>query len=471
MSAPAVQALYFGAEQQACFGMLHRATGPAPATHALLICGSIGHEDQAAYRGLRELAQLAARRGCTTLRFDYLGSADSNDTAAGPDCASTNLACVHAAIDTLRAQTDVQRVCVLGLRTGALFAAVAASQRQDVDAFVALMPVSSGRAYVREATLRAAASGDDALALLEFGGFVLSPQARQELIELDLVRLPNAPASSVMLVHADDRPGDARWLRRLADLGADVTSLCVPDLGALLGGTGDNRIPHDALRDVVNWVCARPAAPAHTAHCPAPAAPTSGELHLPGLREVPMPFVVDGATMFGILSVPEHAPPRRVVVLLNTGAARRIGPSRLYVDWARHWVRHGTAVLRLDLPGLGDSDALPGQADGEVYAVSTVPMLAAAVARLRQRWGPLECQLLGICSGAFHAFRAAAAGVDVESVVLINQSAYFWRPNRHMNDATFLTKLCWAVHQRCSLTCLLQLHVALARRLAVVAAA
>ena len=94
--------------------------------------------------------------------------------------------------------------------------------------------------------------------------------------------------------------------------------------------------------------------------------------------------------------------------------ARRVGPSRLHVEWARRWAEAGIAVLRLDLPGLGDSAVQPGETEGEVYAIETGRAGGAAVAMLRARFGAVDCQLTGICSGAPHAYRAALAGADVQ---------------------------------------------------------
>ena len=71
-------------------------------------------------------------------------------------------------------------------------------------------------------------------------------------------------------------------------------------------------------------------------------------------------------------------------------------------------------MLRLDLPGLGDSAVQPGETEGEVYAIETGRAVGAAVAMLRARFGAVDCQLTGICSGAYHAYRAALAGADVQ---------------------------------------------------------
>ena len=52
--------------------------------------------------------------------------------------------------------------------------------------------------------------------------------------------------------------------------------------------------------------------------------------------------------------------------------------------------------------------------------------IAAWFALLQQR-GASECHLLGICSGAYHGFKAAVAGLPLASVLAINPLVFFWR--------------------------------------------
>jgi len=44
---------------------------------------------------------------------------------------------------------------------------------------------------------------------------------------------------------------------------------------------------------------------------------------------------------------------------------------------------------------------------------------------LRQRAGVSECRALGLCSGAYHAFKAAVGGAPLQTVVMINPLTFF----------------------------------------------
>lgn len=447
MTAPLPLSLpfYFGPAGAECFAWLHPARTGSRADMGLVICSPFGHEDQSAHRGLRRLAQLTADAGIATLRFDHHGCGDSAGADGVHDHPSAWLRSVHAAIDTLRERSGVSRVCLVGARLGVASAAQAASERDDVCALVALAPVLRGRGFLREAMLRSAQAPVDAQADFELGGHIVTARARAELAALDLLELRRPPAD-VLVVDADALRASERWLAWLAAQGARTEAFVAPALAGMLESIDGQAVPPALLARIAGWIEARAGGPASAA-LPA-LAPFASVLELDGLRETPLTLRAGTTDLFAILSEPAAGNAQRAVLLLNTGAARRVGPSRMSVDWARRWARDGVAVLRLDLPGLGDSEVQPADNEGEVYATETTEVIAAALALLRTRCGVAGCQLVGICSGAYHAYRAALAGVPVDSVVLVNQAAYHWHEGMHLNRPSLAMRLAWVLKQR-----------------------
>jgi len=125
--------------------------------------------------------------------------------------------------------------------------------------------------------------------------------------------------------------------------------------------------------------------------------------------------------------------PRRGLLLLSSGAERRIGPHRLWVPWARERARRGEVVLRLDLPGVGDSPPRePGKPD-DVYDARVVRDLAAAVAWLRGDQGVQQVVVVGLCSGGYHAWRSAVEGLAVDAVMPLNPLVFHWRTGMSLN--------------------------------------
>ena len=132
------------------------------------------------------------------------------------------------------------------------------------------------------------------------------------------------------------------------------------------------------------------------------------------ITESAVSFDCQGAALVGILSVPQHAP-RRAVLIVVGGAQYRCGSHRQFVLMARALARCGMAVLRFDFRGMGDSA-------GEVrqFADSGAD-LAAAMDHLQRAIPNIEtCTLLGLCDGASAAILAANLDPRIGALVLIN---------------------------------------------------
>jgi pimeloyl-ACP methyl ester carboxylesterase len=143
--------------------------------------------------------------------------------------------------------------------------------------------------------------------------------------------------------------------------------------------------------------------------------------------------------LFAIVTEPRQGEPRRRgVILLNAGATHHVGPNRMYVTLARRWARRGYVVLRLDLAGLGDSDARRDRPDGEVYPPAALDDVRTAVDFIRDRYGITNITIGGLCSGAFHSLRAAAAGLPVHRVLMVNPLNFHWREGMTLQDLTWL---------------------------------
>jgi alpha/beta superfamily hydrolase len=450
MSRSSSEPLYFGAPGAEAFGWLHRPSATPARNIGLVICSPIGPSDHAAHRGLRQLAIEAAELAVPTLRFDFPANGDSAGEASECDHPTAWARAVHHAVDTLRARTGVARVCVVAPRLAALPGAQAASERDDVSAFIALAPVLRGRNFLRESMLRSGSVPVGTHADLEVAGYVLTARARAELAECDLLGLARPPAPRVLVVDTNGLHASDRWATHLAAQGARCDTRVEPSLIDMIEGAEDASLPHALISQLAAWVASGDrASAASTALAPAASdALGSPALQLDGVRETPLRFQIGETSLFSVLSEPAAGGAQRAVLLLNTGPARRVGPSRMHVTWARRWAREGVAVMRFDLPGLGDSEAHAGEREGEAYAITSAPAIAQALSELRARCGPVDCQVIGICSGAFHAYRAAVAGLPIRTLVLINQAAYRWGARSRLDRPSMAWRLAWVLKQR-----------------------
>ena len=131
----------------------------------------------------------------------------------------------------------------------------------------------------------------------------------------------------------------------------------------------------------------------------------------------------DGGSLVGVLAAPETAvePRRPAVILLNAGLVHRVGPNRLYVRIARWLSGQGFSSLRFDLSGIGDS---PSRADGSALRDAALRDVRDALDGAAAETGAVSFILLGLCSGADLAFRAALDDARVVGLVLIDGFPY-----------------------------------------------
>lgn len=130
----------------------------------------------------------------------------------------------------------------------------------------------------------------------------------------------------------------------------------------------------------------------------------------------------------GMLCEPASGSPAAehpVVLMWNVGPIHRVGPYRMNVELARQLAGIGVTSLRFDLTGLGDSGITRS---GQLTRDRAVADVREAMDYLAQRCGASRFVLVGHCSSADNAHRAAVADSRVMGAVLIDGYSYVtWR--------------------------------------------
>ena len=447
------QALYFPSGGQQLFGWLHRPTGAVACGWGVVICKPFGYEAQCAHRSMRAFADAAAELGMPVLRFDYLGTGDSTDIEPAADQVQVWTRDITNAVAELRRLTGVSRVCLLGFRLGALLA-VLASKEHQADALALVAPVLSGKRYLREArTLQlagevaeAANSGDAAAITLsdsgvdgmEVSGYTLSGATLASLSRLDLGAAPPSAVSHVLVIDRIDLPAARGWAEARGGAGGATEYHALRGFVEMMWTTPQfAQVPREMLQATGEWLLRLrdQAAPAPAAELTDDRArvPVS-KLILQGEPSVFDTFIAERGVflgrdqaVFGVLTTPHRDENRRrAVILLNIGADHHVGASRVYVSLARRWARRGYYVLRIDLAGLGDSHARPGRRENDVFPPDALEDIRAAIDFMVGHYEIRETSLVGLCSGAYHALRAAVAGFPLHRVLMVNPHNYFW---------------------------------------------
>ncbi len=456
MTLPRAEPLFFGPEHRPLFGWLHRPEKSACSSMGIVICNPFGYEAVCAHRSLRHFAEHAAAAGFPTLRFDYDGTGDSAGDDFDSGRAQAWVDSISCAADFLRDATPIQEVCLAGLRLGAPLAAVAAARRSDVAAMILWAPVPSTKAYLRELRALQLAmkqeppvempAGDNGIQ--ESAGFLLTRETRDELAQLDLSSCTRAPAAQVLILDRNDLAPSTKLQNVLNQRGAAVEHGSFSGYVEMMLDSHEALVPAEMISKSIEWLCRLPrrtatAKPVNTAQTDGhndrstaqfEVTAATGERELITERAV---FLDTDLVQFGLISEPaRNKPSGKAIVLVNSGAVHRIGPNRLYVALARRWAASGHIVLRLDLPGIGDSLPRPGEPENVVYSRTAINDVGLALQYLRSHYTVDECYSMGLCSGAYHSLKAALT-TTLKGVVVINPLTFFWKEGMSLEYADF----------------------------------
>ncbi|BBU29613.1 alpha/beta hydrolase [Burkholderia sp. THE68] len=413
------------------FGWLHAGTGK----RGVVLCNTYGHEYVWTYSGMRHLAEALSARGIWVLRFDYRGTGDSSGAELARDQFESSVDDIGAAVDWLKASTQIEHVTLCGFRVGAAFA-LAAALRKPVDDLVLLAPVASGRVYMRELSivrktwlellappLRDMQQNDTQFNVL---GQAYSDEFKHALEAIDLVASVNGaampPARRALIMNLK-AGGKDPLCDALCRKGVDAEARPFEDLTGFIQETAFNALPRAAFDVAVQWMT--DSALPITSGATKLSADDWSALRIETPEAIERPVCIGDESLFGIMCEPRTGPARGPVFLIaNTSASSRVGDSRLSVRIARELARRGVASLRFDARGRGDSPAAPGdvQSDtafGRIYNTIATDDTAGA-ARWLARQGYKSIFSFGVCSGAYHALKAALVEDAISGVITVN---------------------------------------------------
>jgi alpha-beta hydrolase superfamily lysophospholipase len=421
------QPIHFGVPGRPLFGFYHPPGDGAGRGVGVVLCSPVGTDQTRSDRTFRHLAERLAAAGFACLRFDPFGTGDSGGDEFAPALARAWIDDVGVASDELRSRSGAESIALVGLRLGATVAMMHAAGRADVDSLVLWNPCVSGASFVSDVTRLhkvytriepqlalappAGIDGEEAL------GCFLPRALIDDLAQIDLLRAARPPARRTLVIDGGNVAGRDALLARLRDLGAAPELRSHPGHKFLVTVSHRSLVPDDVLDSIVGWL--------GEAH---PASPPGGSTILPATT-APSPHgerpLVFGQKhpLFGILT-PAHPgrarPGRPRIVLSNAGCVNRAGPHRMYVKMARRWAELGFDVLRVDLSGIGDSPAAPGQAENLNYPPDGLDDLGEAMRTL----GPGPAIVAGLCSGGDYAFQLGARDRSVVSAWLLNPRTF-----------------------------------------------
>lgn len=453
MSAP-VECGYFGPVDRRRMGWLHRPSSPAASrTTGAVICAPLAYDALCAHRSLRHFAEAAAGAGYPALRFDYDGTGDSVGSSEDPERWTAWSQSIRDAVHTLREAAGVERVVLLGVGLGASLAATVASQSESVAGVAAIAPIVKGKAWLRELRALKAVMGragapaglDLAEESEEVVGLLISASTRADIERLDLTALPSMGARDWLVLDREDRPPNSAFADALRQQGAVVEQEQLPGYVGMMQDPHESEVPQAMIARVVEWLEGK--FPTQGSGGTAVALSAGPSTVASGIEEFPVSFGGE-ATLFGIVTRPVGASPKRAFVLLNSGSNTHIGNGRMYVDYARRLAAKGWLVLRYDISGIGESAVHPGRPENEVYTAKGVDDLRSAIGFLREQLGVEQVSGAGLCSGAYHLLRGAEAGIPLRGIFVINPLTFHWVEGMSLKYPPFVMAQTAAQYQR-----------------------
>lgn len=423
-----------------CQGWYH----PAPSRRAVLICGAHGFEDLCARRGLRQLAEALAVAGLPVLRFDWPGSGDSAGEETDADLVPRWRESVKDAARFLAEEAGVTEVVLVGLRLGALLAAIEApaieaSAGVKLAGLALLAPTASGRAYLREMTvlggiMRPVGLQESDLpgpGVCDVCGFRILPPTADALKPLALATAAPLPAVPVLLM--PQKGNDVRALvARYGEAGCALTVAPFEGYESMICDPTASVVPEAAYEAVAGWVTTMPDRPAGSSR-PVSASALEGD----GWVETGVTFGAYGG-MAGIVCRPAAgvSPGVDPVVLVNSGMNHHVGWGRMTVRQARALACAGIPSLRYDTAGIGDSR--PEQAELPLYDATAQRGLTLAVDTMIDAFGG-KPTVYGACSGAYTALHGALADERIGRIVIANLMTFRWTPELGFEVSNFGT--------------------------------
>lgn len=421
------------------FGLFHSPVGGS-ARASVLICPSLASEQIAGYAACRELANQLARAGFAVLRFDYFGTGNSAGDLVGDGVVSVCQRGVTAASEWLQRACDGPMI-VVGLRMGGTLAvSTIRSGSLRPDGVVLWDPAKSGKRWLRNQILLhrmyirgRAAEPEPAPEGVEVAGFLYDEPLASALASLRLGQIGQSLASRLLLL------GDGVVTGTDSEPWPGLTTTGATDRAGFLDVSTSVSDPPTATTALIvdwfehNYPSADYPLNAGCGTRTAVLARRDGVIRERAVR-------LGSKALFGVACEPDGPTRGPIVIFLNAGIEPHIGPARLWVDLSRRWAAMGVRCVRVDLSGLGESDATVGENDAVPFAgdfLTDMRQIAGAVSTE----GPSALIWIGLCSGAYHALEAAA-GIGAAGAFVVNPALVIAPPDEDHKISESWRRMC-----------------------------
>lgn len=229
---PKIEAQFIPSKGEQLFSVFYPGRGVSK-RHAVLVCGSVGHEYARSHRNLQQLAQMLSEHGFDVLRFDYsaTGNSSGNCEQGTPKQWLQDIA---SAASWLKTRSAAEKFSVIGLRLGGLL--LSNSDSIEGDNLILWDPAIRGERFLsqlaqfhRRALQDFVRYPNQRLAEPnQFFGFVTNDHAIVDLCKMKLRLNSRASFKSLKLLTTKDY-WDEEWQNCDSEMGEHANHHCVND--------------------------------------------------------------------------------------------------------------------------------------------------------------------------------------------------------------------------------------------------
>ena len=446
-------AVYFGEPEKKLLGWIHSTKSQQYTNTGVVICAPLAVEYMNSYRSLRYVADYFALAGNPAIRFDYHGTGDSSGIEEDNDRVKEWLASINFAINELKSKSGCKKIVLFGFRMGATLATLA-TQKTPVDSLILWAAPSSGKKYIREITLLQKTSAiqttDDSNNLLEAGGMGYWEQTVTDIKSIDLGEII-PQAEHILIIPQEEQLADTKLQKKWNSKGINVTQMNLLGSASMLVDAHKTTVPVQTIKSIVQWVEKNINSEMMESQLNRSKnnKPTQTQMKFKSKRNLatnyPSSEIQEKIIYFGennncisILSKTDESNKSNLptILIANSGANHRVGPSRLYVLLARELSLLGFRVVRIDVPGIGDSIVTNQSTENVEYINSSSEKISDVIKSLTPKEND-KFILMGLCSGAYFSFHAAL-DLHQESIaesILINPLTFYWDEGMTENES------------------------------------
>lgn len=435
---------YFGSPEKPLLGWLHTTNAKQHFDTGIIICPPLAVEYMNSYRSLRYVADYFALAGIPALRFDYHGTGDSSGIEEDDNRLKSWLWSIEQAQQQLQTLTNCNKSGLFGFRIGATLAALS-TQTQPSEFLVCWAALNNGKKYIREIKLiqktgNIQSHTDDTL--LQAGGMGYWEQTAKDISEINLAKI-TPKAKNILVIPRDEQITDSELFDSWSKKGINVSQENYTGSTLMLVDSHLTKVPHETILNIIQWVeqkispvkvnnniatlISRAAKETIVQHTQVLSTGTRGNT-FPTLESIH--YFGENKHRFGILTETETSRKSALptIIIANSGANHRVGPSRLYVLLARELSLQGFKCLRIDVPGIGDSIISDEHLENDEYIDSSNHEIYDAIKSLDDDYKNKAYILMGLCSGAYFSFQAALnlQQLNITECILINPLTFYW---------------------------------------------